>query len=459
MPVGHQRTPRDGTLAALAAVETLTEQTERQPLFPVKAAPGGRYLTYADGHTPFLLLGDTPHSMLIRASLSDMETYISTRQQQGFTVLWVLFIDATYSNGYADGSNYNGDRPFTSGSSPSDYDLSTPNEAYWAYADEMVDLASRYDMLIGVDGLENGNWMTTFNNNGSTNVYNFGAFLGARYGKYRNVVWFTGNDFQTWSSVPSDATLVNHFIDGIRSADPIGHLHTIELDYNVSTSLDSSTLAANIDINGVYTYYIIYDEMRYGYAQAAKPAVLIESNFEGENNTGNDPDTNLRNRKQIWWTMTNGGAGQFFGSRPAYRFDSGWQSAMATAETVQFLYQRNLLAGRPWHRLVPDTGNTFLTAGEGTYGSSTDWLHTSTYATAAVTALGDFGLVYSPASRTLTIDMSKMAGSTTARWWDPTDNSFSAISGSPFSNSGTHNFATPGTNAGGDGDWLLVLEA
>ena len=54
--------------------------------------------------------------------------------------------------------------------------------------------------------------------------------------------------------------------------------------------------------------------------------------------------------------------------------------------------------------------------------------------------------------------MSKLSGTVTARWYDPTAGTFTDISGSPFANSGSHNFTTPGNNADGDEDWVLVLE-
>jgi Putative collagen-binding domain of a collagenase len=51
-----------------------------------------------------------------------------------------------------------------------------------------------------------------------------------------------------------------------------------------------------------------------------------------------------------------------------------------------------------------------------------------------------------------------MAGSTTARWFDPTNGTFTSISGSPFANTGSHSFTPPGNNSAGDADWVLVLQ-
>jgi hypothetical protein len=70
---------------------------------------------------------------------------------------------------------------------------------------------------------------------------------------------------------------------------------------------------------------------------------------------------------------------------------------------------------------------------------------------------GSLVIAYLPVNQTLTIDMTKLSGSTTARWYDPTKGSYTAISGSPFPNTGTRKFTPPSNNGSGDGDWVLVL--
>jgi hypothetical protein len=64
-----------------------------------------------------------------------------------------------------------------------------------------------------------------------------------------------------------------------------------------------------------------------------------------------------------------------------------------------------------------------------------------------------------PSLRPLKIGLSQLSGPVTARWYDPSRGTFSAINGSPFPNSGQTHFIPPRNNADGDGDWLLVLEA
>jgi hypothetical protein len=98
-----------------------------------------------------------------------------------------------------------------------------------------------------------------------------------------------------------------------------------------------------------------------------------------------------------------------------------------------------------------DTGRKFLT--------STDKVNL----TAALTGDHTLGLCYymgtSGTGFSIPIDMSTMAGSTTARWYDVNNGTYTAINGSPFANSGVHTFTTPGNNSNGNPDWLLVLES
>jgi hypothetical protein len=84
-----------------------------------------------------------------------------------------------------------------------------------------------------------------------------------------------------------------------------------------------------------------------------------------------------------------------------------------------------------------------------------DWV------TAAMTSTGSHLLAYIPtvggtASRSITIDMTAMSGPTRARWWDPSSGAFTEIA-TGLPNSGTRSFTSPGANAGGQNDWVLVL--
>src|SRR5262249_13982615 len=74
----------------------------------------------------------------------------------------------------------------------------------------------------------------------------------------------------------------------IRSADK-RHVHTVELSYQTSSSLDDKGWASIISLNAAYTYFQTYAEFMRDYNQSNSLAVfMVEANYELENNTGHD---------------------------------------------------------------------------------------------------------------------------------------------------------------------------
>jgi hypothetical protein len=57
------------------------------------------------------------------------------------------------------------------------------------------------------------------------------------------------------------------------------------------------------------------------------------------------------------------------------------------------------------------------------------------------------------------VQLTSLRGAVTARWYDPSNGTFTTIAGSPFANSGAVAFTTPGSNSVGDPDWVLVLQS
>jgi hypothetical protein len=68
-------------------------------------------------------------------------------------------------------------------------------------------------------------------------------------------------------------------------------------------------------------------------------------------------------------------------------------------------------------------------------------------------------IAYVPINAALTVNMAQLSGEATARWFDPTNNTYRSIAGSPFQNSGSVQFNHPGNNGDGFTDWILVLES
>ncbi|MGB6689133.1 MAG: DUF4038 domain-containing protein, partial [Terracidiphilus sp.] len=425
---------------------------------PLKASANGRYFV-DQNNTPWLLMADSPQAMICTIDAGSMATYMSARQSQGFNAINPDAICTTYTGGNSAGTAFDGTPPFTSGSSPSNYDLSTPNSAYFAELDSMINLAASYGLVVFLDPIETGGWLGTLENNGATKAYNYGAYLGNRYKNFANIVWESGNDFQTWSSSSSDNNVVYQVMAGIASADP-NHLQTIELDYRFSYSNQDTLLSGVLTADGAYTYYETYDCVLQAYASSpTTPDFLIEANYEDENDTGNLPAVAgpYVLREQAYWTLTSGGVGQIWGNHYFWDFLPGWQDQLDSPGALEIQYINQLFASFAWWDLVPDTTHEVVTAGYGTYDGSNLDITTATYCTTSWIANGSMALTYCPNTSTLTVDLARFSAPVTAQWYDPSHGTYTAISGSPFSNSGSQEFTTPGNNHDGNPDWVLVM--
>ncbi|HVO79758.1 MAG TPA: DUF4038 domain-containing protein [Terriglobales bacterium] len=418
----------------------------------LKASANHRYLV-DQNNAPVLLAGDSPHTMFANLNNADLAAYLANRQSHSFNILWVEGLCSDYiSNCRSDLSTYDGIRPFSSGTDRTNFDVSTPNPAYWSRVDSYVNTAASYGIIILFDTWETGILMPLARANGNTKMHNFGVFLGNRYKTFSNIIWITGNDFQTWTD-PTDNALMQNLMAGIASADP-NHLQTTELSYSVSGSLDDALLVPYTTLAGAYDYYCAYAESLDQYNYPSPVPVFFEEGYYEYHGTTH----NLRT--QAWWVALAGAtAGQMYGSENVYPFLPGWQSYLDTVGVTQFGYLNSLLKSIKGYNLVPDQNHTVVTAGYGTFDNGQDGncINSNDYVATSYLSDGTAAVSYLPQSTTVTVDMSKFNAAVTARWYDPAAGSFTAISGSPFANSGAQDFSSPGSNADGDPDWVLVL--
>jgi hypothetical protein len=419
--------------------------------FPLKIGPTRRYLVDQRGH-PFLIVGDSPQSMIVNLSLADARDFLADRKAHGFNALWVNLLCDKYTGGRDDASTYDHIQPFLKPN-----DLSTPNPRYFARVDAMIRLAGHYGMVVFLDPIETGGWLGTLQGNGVAKAYAYGRFLGKRYAEFPNIVWMSGNDFQQWADPAAD-NVVLAVARGIKATDP-GHLQTIELNFDVSSSTDDQRWRPLLGLNAAYTYSPTYVEVLKDYNQkAAIPVFMVEAGYEFEQNSSSfSPGTPLTLRRQEYWSVLSGATGQFYGNHYTWQFLPNWRSNLDTPGSRQMSYLVKLFDGVPWWRLVPDQKHTLLTSGYGTFGSGGD-VDSSDYATAARTPDGKLAIAYLPTVRTVTVATSKLAAHPVARWYDPTAGTFSPAA--PLSKSGgIETFRPPDKNSAGDGDWLLVLTA
>jgi hypothetical protein len=419
------------------------------PAFPLKPSENNRYLV-DQNNVPFLMLGDAPQAMVGNLSVAQAKFFIENRAKYGINALWVNLLCDSYTACNADGTTFDGVAPFTTPG-----DLSTPNPAYFDRAAKMLKAAEAKGMVVLLDPIETGGWLGVLDDNGTTKARKYGEFLGKRFRDSPNIVWMSGNDFQSWRDDNQNA-LVLAVAKGIRAKDS-NHIHTIELDYYVSASLDDRKWRPVLGLDAVYTYRPTYAKELSEYKRADfRPTFLVEANYEFEHNGGTDGGTTQNLRRQEWWTAFSGTTGQLYGSAYSWRLQNDWADNLDTIGIRQFSYVKQLLGPVPWWNLVPDRQHEVLIKGYGKF-SKDDPIPDDTYATAAAAPDGTLVMAYLPTIRTVTIDMTKLSRPATAIWFDPTNQSEIALG--TFDNTGTQDFTPPGNNHDGDGDWVFILQA
>jgi len=442
--IGQHRDPERARSESTAATRAF--------VYPLKVSRNGRYLV-DQRNAPFLIVGDSPQALIGKLSVKDAAAYVANRKAAGFNALWVNLLCAKYTGCRDDGATIDGIRPFTT-----PQDLSTPNPAYFARADAVIRLAAKAGMVVFLDPIETGGWLDVLRANGVAKSGAYGRFLGKRYKRFRNIVWFNGNDFQTWHD-PSDDAVVLAVAKGIQSVDP-AHIHTIELNYLRSGSLDDPRWRSVIKLDAAYTYYPTYAQVLREYNRKPfLPVFMVEAGYEFEQNISSiSPGTPQILRRQEYWSALSGATGQFYGNHYTWQFTDGWKDHLDTPGSAQFGYLAKLFAGLQWFRLVPDQAHKIVTAGYGTFTSSGN-VGSSNYVTTAATPDGTLAISYLPTGGTIVVDMARLAGRVQARWFDPANGTYSPVSSSPFTNPGKVRLTTPGANADGDPDWVLVLTA
>ena len=464
--------PGNHTLTAVARNGSSLTSTSNPVTVTVTTAPArllkksanGRYLVNQN-NVPFLITGDAPQSLTVNISTNEANLYLADRQFHGFNALWVNLLCNDGTAGRVDGSTYDGILPFDGylaghSNDPNFYDLSTPDSSYFARCDWMINQAAKYGFVVFLNPIETIGWLRNEGNgvllNSGTNACRaYGQYLGNRYKGFTNIVWMSGNDFQTWPDLNADA-VVTAVALGIRDADT-NHIHAVELNFLSSGSLDDTNWAPIISLNASYTYFPTYAQVLNDYNRTNfLPVFLVEANYEFENLQGPVTTAPIL-RRQEYWTILSGATGQLYGNFYTWTFSGGWQSFLNSPGALQMPNVKALFEPRAWYKLVPDQTHSVLTAGYGTF-SSTGFVADNDYATAARTPDGSLVIVYMPTLRTISVDMTQLAGPATARWYDPSSGAYLSIAGSPFSNTGTRDFIPPGNNADGDGDWVLVLE-
>jgi len=461
--------------------------------FPLVISANGRYLVDNSGD-PFFMQCNSCQGGAIE-SLADFTLFVQNCAQLGFNAIQFNLIATPYVT-QADNRGWNNAnyatrdliRPFTGTK------VTTPNETYFARMDQFVALIGQYGMVAMLNPYECGQGIVDLIHVTTAQCRTYGQYVAKRYKNSPHVMWHLGNDFDPTSS-QSAYDAVHSLGQGILDIIP-NALMTIEIwpqpltSFNPGSTGNYNTIC---NINGIYTYSATYNECIVGYdapsvtfnglagtntTPTPRPTMMLEANYEFEN-LGTDGGTTLNIRKQAWWSALAGCYAHIYGnSFTATSFDpaldgvpyanivihtyvaGGWKTNMATPGVASLTVWRTFFNSLPWYNLVPDQTHVIGTAGYGTPINTYPYARNN-YVCLSATPDGNLAVAYFPRgnANTLTVAMTKFSGPVTAQWFDPTTGNYTAISGSPFSNSSTHDFTPQGNNAAGSLDWVLLLSA
>ena len=423
------------------------------PAFPLKLSADRRYLVDQNDR-PFLVIGDSPWSIVVEPTPAQVDLYLDDRAAKGFSLLLVNLLEHKFST--QPPKLRDGTPPFVTQG-----DFATPNEPYFRYAEEIASKAARRGIALllcpaylGYGGGDEG-FFQELSRSGPAKVRAYGRYVGKRFRNHPNLIWVVGGDFtppldQRWT--------VEQVAAGIRDEDPV-HLMTV----HCGPADSAATLYGGrrwLQLNNVYHYREdLYAACLEEDARVPRwPYFLIETAYEGEHKS--TPD---RIRRQGYWPLLSGAFGILYGNSPVWHFGSrgvydrggDWVAALNSRGARDVARLAALFRERPWWRLRPDRDHQVVTAGCGTFGKLD-------YVATARASDGTLALTYLPATgtanRELTVDLGQLAGPVAAHWFNPTDGGLTPVPGSPFANSGPRQLKAPGDNGSGANDWLLILE-
>ena len=402
-------------------------------IYPLKVGANKRYLV-DQTNTPVLLSVDAGWSLICggyaNLKAADADNYLKTRAAYGFNVVIVNLIEHQFSSNPP--ANAYGVKPFTGKV------FTTPNEAYFKYADSVVNMAAKYGITIMLFPVYSGyqlgsqGWGAEMQSASTSDMLSWGQYVGNRYKNFPNVIWCIGGDANP-GSIQSKLQAV---LTGIRNTDP-NHLITA---HNAPESFGITPWAGQLDINDVYTYSsTLYsnDKTAYNYSPTM-PYFLMEADYENEHGASQQ-----LLRAQAYWTILSGGCGEVFGNNPVWEFNTGWQAALTSAGSLSMENLALLFNSRNWYNLVPDFNNTIITNGSG---SST------TYATASSASDGSSIIAYLPSSRQITVNTNGLLDATVvAYWFNPSNAAVTQL--------GTFARGTMTVSPPSSGDWVFVADA
>lgn len=405
---------------ATAALTAATHAVE------LGVAPSGRHLTLEG--KPFFWLGDTVWLLAQVPSRDEVELYLRTRAEQGFTVVQLTAVMGEERVWGTARRTSRGDVPFldndvlkpavTAGKDPADptqYD-------YWDHLDHVLDRIHAHGLRAALVAYFVGWQGDGYKFINPENAQAYGLFLGERYRGKPGIIWVLGGDNtpKTDDQKRVWPLMAKGLAEGLTGREDYSQ---VLMTYHINGGASSAQLWHNspwLDFNMAQTwdaYPNIYPALLRDFErQPIKPCGLGEGAYEDGPQYPTKPINALVIRKQACWSWFAGGY-HTYGNGNVWHFDTckaeltqSWKDALHSPGAATLRHAKLFLAKIGWWKFVPDP--SLIAEGEGS---------DRTRNVAMRSVEGDALAVYfaSPATLKLRLDRITVGDNLSARWTNP----------------------------------------
>lgn len=435
-------------------------QTTLAQLPTLRVSDNNRFLVTQGTNQPFFWLADTGWELFHRLKREEAETYLTRRAEQGFTVIQAVAL-AEF-----DGLHV----PNAYGQTPLQNDDPTkPNEAYWQYVDELIDLAARHGLYIGLlptwgDKVYKDAWGKGPEIFNPTTARAYGRWIGTRYKTRTNLVWILGGDrnprpgsqdVDTWRAM---AAGIEEGVGGADKALMTYHPQPVAHGSSSNWFHNDTWLDFNMMQNGHCRDQRNYDKIAEVYALTpVKPVLDGEPIYEDHPVCFNPKELGHSNaydvRKYAYFDVFAGAFGHTYGCHAVWQFWDKtrepvnlplkpWTESLTLNGAGQMQHLRRLVESRPFLERVPD--QLMLADARNAVAEHIQ-----------ATRGRDYLFVYSAMGLPISLSLNKISGEKLkGYWYNPRDGKATSIG--TFDNRGVQTFTPPTTGQGQD--WVLVLD-
>ena len=365
----------DGGLNNQAGEFYVEAYNRKNPIYRhgfLKASENGRGFIHEDG-TPFFWLGDTVWSISARATTDEWKEYINFRSKQGFNLVQINALPQHD----ASGTDYR--EPFAITSSG--WDLTRPNQEYFEYLDQMMEMTMEAGMITAMVVLwcdyvsgTNPSWNIIRKANFSEEQAQlFGQYLGARYGSFGTVWLITGDtdfiDSQAigvydaaakgiQDGVPNSPLMTAHLNGGIYTPDVLNakdwlSFHMYQSSHSKQTKENALFYAkkdrAYEPIRPVLNGEPCYEQLGYHMlTETIERETVRDVAWNSILGGGNAGITYGAHGLWSWHRQ-----GEFFSNADQWHMPPDWREALKFEGAEDMVRMKNFFTDIPWWELEP----------------------------------------------------------------------------------------------------------